>query len=375
MYNVADYGLMISENPRMERFVEALRRAVKPGSVVLDLGAGPCVFALLACQFGARRVYAIEADSVIQLGRELAAANGLEGKIDFYHAFSTDITLPERADVIVSDLRGILPFFDHHLPSILDARQRLLAPGGTLIPARDTLWAALADAPDLYQKLTRGWDSTCYGIKLTPAWKPLINNWEKARPRGDQLLTSPRCWFELDYATFTGSSAAATIAWQVERPGTAHGLAVWFDCILKDDVGFSNSPTLPETIYGGAFFPLYQPVTLAAGDQVTVELHADLVGDDYVWRWNTRVEGKADFKQSTFHATVLSADEVHKRSAEYVPVLTEGGRIEKQVLEDMDKGLPLAQIADNLARAFPDRFTDRKQALTHAGNLAVKHCK
>ena len=50
MYSVHSYGQMLADAPRMDAHVAALRRAVKPGSVVLDLGCGPGVFALLACQ-------------------------------------------------------------------------------------------------------------------------------------------------------------------------------------------------------------------------------------------------------------------------------------------------------------------------------------
>ena len=137
MYSLHFYGEMIANRPRVERYVEALRQAVKPDSVVLDLGCGQGLFALLACRFGARRVYAIEPDNVINIAREAAAANGFRDRIEFFQSVSTEVTLPEPATIIISDLRGVLPWFQKHIPSIVDARQRLLAPGGVLIPRRD----------------------------------------------------------------------------------------------------------------------------------------------------------------------------------------------------------------------------------------------
>src|SRR5215510_3854804 len=103
MYNVSSYGFMIADNVRMEAYSEALRRAVKPDSVVVDIGAGTGVFALLACQFGARHVYAIEPADAIQVAREIAAANGYADRIECVQKLSTEVTLPERADVIISD--------------------------------------------------------------------------------------------------------------------------------------------------------------------------------------------------------------------------------------------------------------------------------
>src|SRR5579864_6216059 len=109
MYNLTDYGAMMFDQPRMQAYVSALERAVRPGSVVLDIGTGTGVFALLACRFGARKVYAIEPNDAIHVARRLAADNGCADRIEFVQDLSTRITLPEKADVIVSDLRGVLP--------------------------------------------------------------------------------------------------------------------------------------------------------------------------------------------------------------------------------------------------------------------------
>src|SRR5688572_3245541 len=165
MYSVHSYGRMLADSVRMGAYSAALKRAVRPGSVVLDLGCGPGVFALLACKLGARRVYAVEPDNVIQLAREAAFANGVADRIEFFQDLSTEITLPEPADVIISDLRGVLPWYQQHIPSIVDARTRFLAQGGILIPARDTLWAAIVEAPERYQEIVSPWQSN--GLDLS----------------------------------------------------------------------------------------------------------------------------------------------------------------------------------------------------------------
>src|SRR3954447_10840075 len=118
MYSLHGYGEMIKDARRIELYAQALRRATHPGCVVLDLGTGPGIFALLACQYGAGRVYAVEPADVIQVAREIARANGFEGRIIFFQDRSTRVELPEKADVIVSDLRGVLPHFENHLSAI-----------------------------------------------------------------------------------------------------------------------------------------------------------------------------------------------------------------------------------------------------------------
>src|ERR1044072_10054090 len=103
MYSLHFYGQMLADASRMDAYAAALRQTVNRDSVVMDLGCGPGVLALLACKLGARRVYAVEPDNVIGLAREAAVANGFADRIEFVETVSTEIMLPEPASIIISD--------------------------------------------------------------------------------------------------------------------------------------------------------------------------------------------------------------------------------------------------------------------------------
>ena len=77
VYSLTGYGEMIADAVRMQSYVEALRKAVTPGCTVLDIGTGTGIFALLACRFGAERVFALEPSAAIQVAIEIARSNGL----------------------------------------------------------------------------------------------------------------------------------------------------------------------------------------------------------------------------------------------------------------------------------------------------------
>ena len=110
LYGLRDYGGMIADEVRMSAHRAALARVVRPGSVVVDLGAGIGIMSLIACQLGARRVYAIEPNDLAEVARQLAGANGFADRIQVIQDLSHRVHLPEPADVLVSDLRGKLPF-------------------------------------------------------------------------------------------------------------------------------------------------------------------------------------------------------------------------------------------------------------------------
>ena len=367
MYSVHSYGRMLADAPRMDAYSAALRRAVTAGSVVLDVGCGPGVFALQACKLGARRVFAVEPDNAIQIAREAAMANGFADRIEFFQNLSTEITLPERADVIISDLRGVLPWYQQHIPSIIDARTRLLAPGGVLIPRRDILWAAIVEAPDRYQEIVGPWQSN--GLDLSAGKRSVTNTWRKTRIDPDGLLVQPSCWARLDYHEIQSPDIRAEIEWQVDRFGTAHGLAVWFDSELVDEIGFSNHPSGPELIYGNGFFPFSTPVEVVKGDRISVMIRADFIRDDYVWRWDTDFFAavgsvpKASFKQSTFFGAPLSPEQMRKQAATYRPVLDQRGEARSFIMELMTGENSLAEIAERVTERFPQRYADSQDAL------------
>jgi protein arginine N-methyltransferase 1 len=380
MYSIAGYGHMIADSVRTKAYAAALQRCVRPGSVVLDIGTGTGLLAMLACQAGARRVYAVEPDDAILLAREIAADNGFAERIEFVHGVSSRIALPERVDVIVSDLRGALPLFQHHLPSIIDARRRFLAPHGTLIPLRDLLCAAVVEAPDIYGSYVGPWNGNGSGLRMQAGHRLATNTWGKASFRPEQLLTEPRVWSTLDYATVEAHDVSAVHTWNVLRPGSGHGLSVWFESVLTEGVGFSNAPGAPRLVYGSAFFPWSRPVDLAPGDTVSVRLQAKLVGADYIWRWSTRVASenepgliKADYEQSTFYESPKSPATLRRRAASHIPTVSEEGQIDRHILMLMDGNTPLNDIAAEVVKCFRHRFPDRHSALTRVGELSQRY--
>jgi type I protein arginine methyltransferase len=372
---------MIGDHVRMAAYSEALRRVVRPGSVVLDIGTGTGVFALLACGFGARKVHAVEPGDVIEVAREMAAASGFGQRITFINAQSGDVSLDERVDVMVSDLRGILPFYDRSIPAVIDARSRLLAEHGVVLAQRDTVWASIVEAPDLYRNEVNPWGEGATSFDIGPMRRVTANGLHKARVSPEQLVVSPRRWAEVDYRTVISPNASGVLTWQIERSAIGHGLLVWFDTTVIDGVEFSNAPGQAPTIYGNTFFPWLEPVTLDIDEEVRVDLRADLVGGDYVWSWKTQIFGRGSdrskprvtFRQSTFHGEVICRERLRRRDPAVRIDLNERGKIEMLILDALDRGEPVGSVASRLVREFPTRFPDPAMALGRVGDSAVRY--
>ena len=371
---------MIADTVRMRAYTEALRAAVKPGDIVVDIGTGTGIFALLACQYGAARVYAIEPNENIHVAKKLAKDNGLLDRIEFIQDISTNVNFVEKADVIISDLRGILPLFEKHIPALLDARQRTLKPGGILIPKRDTLNVCIVEAPELYKDYSDPWEANPYNLNLNSARELSVNKWSYGRANAEQMLTHRQTWGVLDYHHLEIPDLRGNVTQRFIRNGVAHGLIVWFDAELIDGIGFSNAPDCQEhgRIYGSAFFPFFRPVVVSENDEARLELRAILVNDKYTWCWNTHIISgenitKAKFKQSTFYGTIFSMENLRKRQPGYIPKLNSGGLIEQFIQQEMNGINSLETIAKKLLSRFPDQFSSLQEAIERAGDSSQKY--
>jgi SAM-dependent methyltransferase len=126
---------LLNHRSRTEAYLREIRRVVQPGDVVVDLGSGTGVFGVAAVQSGAAWVYSIEGSAMAAIVRGVAAANGVDDRMDVIRGWSQDVVLPERADVIVSELVGNEPLSEGILEASADAARRFLKPGGVMLPS------------------------------------------------------------------------------------------------------------------------------------------------------------------------------------------------------------------------------------------------
>lgn len=366
MYSVHAYGKMLKDTIRMAAYQQALQRAVKPGMIVLDIGTGTGIHALMAAKLGARHVYAVEPADSITLAPTIAKQNDCADAITFIQNFSTRIDLPERADLVVSDLHGTLPWYQQHIPTIVDARSRLLKEGGLLIPQRDKVYVVPVEAPSLYAKYTEPWLDSPYGFDFSHVTEKITNNYIRGRVGRDAFLSEPALAAEVDYRHVSDPNVRVALDFETTRSGTLHGFMIWFDTVVHEDITLTSAPYEPEISYGSSFFPLSGPVSMSPGERIHFTWQGALQ-DDYIWMWRCDVRGndgavRAAFRQNTMQGAFMSMDSLKKRAPSYRPRLSDDGEIDRTILNLMSEGGTVEEIARELVARMDGRLATEAEA-------------
>lgn len=373
-YQLADYASMLGNQERITAYHEAIRAAVRPGAVVLEIGTGTGCMALMACQQGASRVYAIEPADAIVVARQAARDNGFADRIVFHRARSTDVTLPERCDVLICDLRGSSSFYSTHLTDLMDARERLLKKDAIWICQTDTFYAAVCAAPNGRSQVESSWDGSRWGLNLNSALRYAYNNYSRQRFRPQDLLSASQPWGRIDYPNLVSPHVRGRIVLTVERPGVAQGFALWFEAALHGGFRFSNAPDKPASVYANQFVPWPKTVTLQTGDEIDLRIDVVLSGISYEWTWETTIRrsGQAQplekFRQSTFQGHLNDAEDFRRSSPEHRPAVTPTVQEQRFLLERIDGQTTQGELAAALRARFPDRFPNDDKALARVKN-------
>lgn len=267
---------MMNETERNQAYHDGLQRAVTPGTTVFEIGTGSGLLSMMAARLGARTVHTCEAVPLIaRTAATIVERNGLADRITVLskpsHAVRLGVDLPSRVDLLVHEVFSSELLGEAVLPAIEDAKARLLAPGGRVLPSAASLMIALVGGDTLGRHLHV---DRAFGFDLSPFNavhpKKVPLNREDLAPL---LMSDDIEAFRFDFQQAEQFPAERrSIAITARTSGVCHGIIQWIRIELGEGVVFENHPSRSRAVsnWQHTVFCFEQPVTLELGAVVPV---------------------------------------------------------------------------------------------------------
>ena len=267
---------MLKDRRRNVCYAEALRRVVQPGMTVLEIGSGAGFLSLVAARLGAK-VYTCEANPLVAAAaRFITLRNGLSENITVLSKLSSDleigIDLPQRADILMSELFDDTLFGDGIVTYIDDARERLLTPDAIIVPQRSELRIRLVafDSPPKYAPLERveGFDLSAFNVLA-----PRTSSYLRASKVGAIPLSEPISALSKDFAAAAPFGSDREVAKLLSFGGEVAGFSQWMRIIFADDLEYENDPDQPTwSHWGSPLTSLSKPRLTEPGEEIAVQV-------------------------------------------------------------------------------------------------------
>lgn len=260
--DLLEHERMLADRSRVEAYEQVIARHVRAGDVVVDLGTGTGILALLAARQGAE-VHAVDHSPFISVARRIADHHGLT--ITFHEQNSRDFTPPAPVDLVVHEQLGDDCFDENMVENLLDLKRRVLAPGGRILPGRFELYVepVTLRAPFVVPYL---WEQRVAGLDLSflrddadlAAYERPHHHTHYLHPGSvADFLAEPRPLLAVDLHDIDDASDIATshtATRTVTSGGRLDGFCVHFRAVFDDDISITTSPTATRTHWGNRFF-------------------------------------------------------------------------------------------------------------------------
>lgn len=243
---------MLADTARNDAYDQALRKAAPHQSLVLDIGTGSGLLAMMAARAGAQQVTGCEmVQPLAEVSRQVIQDNQLSDRITVINKKSTAMAvgedIPAKASLLVSEILDVGLLGEGVLPTLRHAWGALLQPDATIIPKAADVYGAVIESPALKQvnpiSKISGFDLSAFNQFRTASkyQSRSLSNIEH-RLLSDVFPIQSFDFKELPPVTTETQPNTHTIEIPVTQSGNIHGVAFWFSLHLDDEITVSTAP-------------------------------------------------------------------------------------------------------------------------------------
>jgi protein arginine N-methyltransferase 1 len=237
------YQEMLSDQYRMQCYRRAINQVVKQGDVVVDLGTGTGILAIMAIQAGASHVYAVEVrPQIIPITRQIIADNNMSQQITVIEGDARNISLAESVDVIINELIGDFGTDENIVECVNAVADKYLKPTGKILPRTLKTYLVPVQYHNEYQGI---WRKNFQGIDLQ--YVSQLSCIEEAQMRilsyHPTELAVPQLIEDIDFSQAKKPRKLAhNLEFCTHTGGFLHGFMGYFESELTENIHIGNYP-------------------------------------------------------------------------------------------------------------------------------------
>lgn len=273
---------MLADTQRNDAYQQAIEKVVNQESKVLDIGTGSGLLAMMAARAGAQQVVACEMhERLAATAQEIVALNGYADQIKVYNKKSTELIvgteLPEKANLIISEILDVGALGEGVLPSIRQAVKNFATDDVKLIPAGLQLYAQLVEIPGRSiiapVRNISGFDLSPFEqYRIPDEYFRVILRAEKHRPLSAVIPLLEVDFYNLPPAIPEDQPRETLLQFPVQEDGQMQAVIFWFDLHLDEEITVSSGPNGDLEHWGQALFCFPNPRAVQAGDTIPVRM-------------------------------------------------------------------------------------------------------
>ncbi|NWT04053.1 ANM3 methyltransferase, partial [Mionectes macconnelli] len=271
------YGIheeMLKDKVRTESYRDFIYQNphIFKDKVVLDVGCGTGILSMFAAKAGAKKVIGVDQSEIIYQAMDIIRLNKLEDIVTLVKGRIEEVDLPlEKVDVIISEWMGYFLLFESMLDSVIYAKDKYLAEGGSVYPDICTIsLVAVGDVNKHVDKLlfwedVYGFDMSCMKKAVIPEAvvevldpNTLISAASVIKHIDCNTASTPELEFSSDFTlSITVSTKCTAVAGYFD---------IFFEKNCQNKVSFSTGPQCTKTHWKQTIFLLEKPIAVEAGE-------------------------------------------------------------------------------------------------------------
>jgi protein arginine N-methyltransferase 1 len=247
---------LLSHKTRLEKFDNAIRAAVQEGDLVVDLGTGSGILALMAARAGASKVIAVDVNAEsLTYAENAAKLNDLDDKIEFVHAHFSDYMPKAKADVVICEMLSSMMLIEQQVEASVHAIEHIMKPDGTLLPQDIRVFMSPIKSPIPEDRFSAA------GFKF-----PMVPQ-TVTREQFDEVADFQEiAFFDLTQPA-TANAVDTIVRFKILSNARINGFVGIFQASLFEDIVLEMEDGWRELM-----LPLKEPIEVSRGEQITARV-------------------------------------------------------------------------------------------------------